>query len=351
MKWRKWALLFSITLFFGVRLWDAIAQAPTKPQIVFSMKDDIYVMDTDGTNARRLTYHPAIDELPCWSPDGRQIAFSSTRDNVSGAYNVEIYVMDSYGPNIRRLTHHPGVDVYSSWSPDGKQLAFVSDRDGNAEIYVMTLDGASLRNLTQHPSIDTAPSWSPDGKQIVFASNRRRFFEEFGNLAGTEIYVMNADGSDVRRLTERQGGPPYLESDRTPCWSPDGKQIVFTSFRGEAVRDGGSDDIYVMDADGNNQRNVRPSLAGEMDPRWSADGAQIVFASISIVPSIPEVTPLPGRGSIDIYVMNSDGSGVRRLTEYHLDARHPRWFDPGLVVSVSRQGKLPSIWGRLKVVR
>ena len=348
MKWRKWALLFSITLFFGVRLWDAIAQTPTKPQIVFGMNNDIYVMDTDGTNVRRLTYHPAIDSGPSWSPDGRQIAFSSLRDNVSGAYNVEIYVMNSDGTNIRRLTHHPEEDELFSWSPDGKQLAFVSYRDGNAEIYVMTPDGANLRNLTQHPSIDSGPSWSPDGRQIVFASNRRRFFKEFGNLAGTEIYVMNADGSDVRRLTERQGGPPYSESDTAPCWSPDGKRIVFTSFRGEAVRDGGNEDIYVMDADGNNQRNIRPSLARDMHPCWSADGTQIVFASV--VSSIPGVRPKPRASYIDIYVMNSDGSDMKRLTEHPFDAHYPRGFAPAFVVSVSKRGKLPSIWGRLKAV-
>ena len=349
MKWRKYALLFLIIIFFGVGLWVAIAQAPTKPQIVFSMNDDIYVMDTDGTNVRRLTYHPTTDSVPSWSPDGRQIAFTSHRNNVSGAYNTEVYVMDSDGTNIRRLTHHLGVDAPASWSPDGKQIAFVSERDGNFEIYVMTPDGANLRNLTQHPSIDTAPSWSPDGRQIVFASNRRRFFEEFGHFSGTDLYVMNADGSDVRRLTGRPGAP-HQELDMTPCWSPDGKRIVFTSFRGDAIRDGGSYDIYVMDADGNNQKNISPSLAWEMDPCWSSDGEQIVFAAV--VPSIP-VEDLPGKGNTDIYVMNRDGSDVRRLTEHleHLlTAGWPRWFAPKLVVSVSSKGKRPSTWGRLKTV-
>ena len=347
MKWRNYALLFLITVFGEVGLRDVVAQTPTKPQIVFSMNEDIHVMDTDGTNVRRLTYHPTTDSVPSWSPDGRQIAFTSHRNNVSGAYNTEVYVMDSDGSNIRRLTHQPGVDAYASWSPDGKQLAFASDRDGNGEIYVMTLDGAHLRNLTRHPSIDTAPSWSPDGRQIVFASNRRRFFEEFGESSGTDIYVMNADGSDVRRLTGRHGAPDW-ESDTNPCWSPDGKRIVFTSFREDAILAGGNNDIYVMDADGNNQQNIRPSLARDRHPCWSSDGAQIVFASI--VSSIPGVRPTPGASYTDIYVMNSDGSGVKRLTEHPFDAGWPRWFGPKLVVSVSSKGKLPSIWGRLKAV-
>ena len=255
MKWRKYILLFLIAICFGVGLRDAMAQAATKPQIVFSMNDDIYVMDTDGTNVRRLTYHPAIDVLPCWSPDGRQIAFSSLRDDGPGVYNIEVYVMNSDGTNIQRLTHHPREDVAFSWSPDGKQLAFVSERDSNFEIYVMTPDGANLRNLTRHPSIDTQPSWSPDGSQIAFASNRRRFFEEHGEFSGKDIYVMNADGSGVRRLTGRHGAP-RKESDTHPCWSPDGKRIVFTSLRREALREDGNEDIYVMDADGNNQKNL-----------------------------------------------------------------------------------------------
>ena len=122
-----------------------------------------------------------------------QIAFMSERDG-----NNEIYVMDADGGNQRRLTENRRDDWSPSWSPDGKRIVFVSDRDGHpdvipgwftSEIYVMDADGRNPQNLTENPADDGFPSWSPDGKQIVFQSNR----DDFGKY---EIYVMDADGGN-----------------------------------------------------------------------------------------------------------------------------------------------------------
>ena len=97
-----------------------------------------------------------------------QIVFSSERDG-----NPEIYVMDTNGGNQRRLTNNPDDDWEPSWSPDGKRIAFSSDRDGASEIYVMDADGSNQLNLTNNnPGLDSSPSWSPDGKRIAFSSNR-----------------------------------------------------------------------------------------------------------------------------------------------------------------------------------
>ena len=182
---------------------------------------DIYVMDSDGSNLRRLTDHSASGWFLSWSPDGRHLAFASERD-----FNWDIYVMDSDGSNLRRLTDHPRWDGFPSWSPDGRHLVFSSRRDGNWDIYVMDSDGSNLRRLTNHRADEWSPSWSPDGRHIVFHSNRD------GNY---DIYVMDSDGGNLRRLTN------HPRWDGFPSWSPDGRHLVFMSERD------GNREIYVME--------------------------------------------------------------------------------------------------------
>src|SRR5437763_1434865 len=114
-----------------------------------------------------------------WSPDGKQIAFASARTG-----NFDIWVMNADGSDQRRLTTNPTMDCWPAWSPDGKRIAFTSNRDGNYEIYVMNADGTGQRNLTAHPAQDNYATWSPDGKRIAFISTRD---------GGHDIYVMDVD--------------------------------------------------------------------------------------------------------------------------------------------------------------
>ena len=137
---------------------------------------------SDGSDVLNLTNHEKADRQPAWSPDGRQIAFSSNRDGGDG----DIYVMDSDGSDVLNLTNHEKADRQPAWSPDGRQIAFSSDRDGNFDIYVMDSDGSDVLNLTNHEMTnEQSPAWSPDGRQIAFSSNRD------GNF---DIYVMDSDG-------------------------------------------------------------------------------------------------------------------------------------------------------------
>jgi TolB protein len=184
-------------------------------------KLQINTANADGTDSKVLVPHQAFEESPRFCPDGKRIAWVSTRDG-----NQEIYTVGSDGKDLRRLTSEIAPDNGPSWSPDGKRLAFASARTGNFEIHVMDADGGRVRRLTNHPSLDYWPAWSPDGRRIAFTSNRD------GNY---EIYLVNADGSGLRNLTR------HPAQDNFAAWSPNGKRLAFVS-----TRDGGHD-VYVMD--------------------------------------------------------------------------------------------------------
>jgi len=181
---------------------------------------DLWVMDSDGNNEKKLIYlcgmfgniPPLPWNHPSWSPDGTKIAISGWR-NGDDSFNV--WIVNADGTNPWRLTEDDmDNDVYPSWSPDGNSIAFQSDRSGNWDIWVVNSDGSNLRQLTEDPGEDIQPAWSRNGTRIAFVSNRT------GN---TEIWVMNSDKSDPKQLT-------HSESWKfCPTWSPDGTKIAFAS--------------------------------------------------------------------------------------------------------------------------
>ena len=212
-------------------------------------RGEIYLMNADGTHPINLTRAlERADGHSSWSPDGKQIAFTSAELlNENTLANSNIFVMDADGANPINLTNHDALDQTPDWSPDGNRIAFSSSRDGNWEIYLMNTDGTNPINLTNHPARDGRPDWSPDGQQIAFTSDRDN------NL---EIYLMNADGANPINLTQHPA-----EDDRS-SWSPDGTRIAFESYRDENW------EIYVMAADGANPINLTQHPDWDYSPSW-----------------------------------------------------------------------------------
>jgi Tol biopolymer transport system component len=182
-------------------------------------------VEPDGSGARALSLMDAVtvvifegrlDWDPRWSADGGQLAFTSLRD-----FNLEVYAMDADGANVRRLTTTPARDWFPAWSPDGTRLAFGSDREGNEDVFVVDADGANLRRLTDNPADDLYPMWSLDGTRIAFVTERERALVD----NALDVFVMNPDGTAQRRLE------PGEVFEGGLVRAPGGEQLVFVSNR------------------------------------------------------------------------------------------------------------------------
>ncbi len=249
----------------------------------------IYVMDSNGQNPLRLTDEKVNAISPVWSPDGAKIAFVSDQDD-----NFDIWAMNSDGSGPVNLTRNPAQDRWPAWSPDGEWVAFASVRDSPYwELYVMRADGSDVRRITWwQDASDVAPAWSPDGKWLAFASRRD------GNW---EIYIADRDGGNLVRLTVDPA------DDTNPTWSPDGSAIAFESTRT------GYADIFLAPISGGYPVNLSNTpFSSDHGPTWSPDGGRIAFYS-------------DRDGDWDIWVMAADGSNAVSLTGAGSDDEVPAW--------------------------
>ena len=216
------------------------------------------------------------------------------------------------------------------------RITFMSTRsERNSEIFLMNSDGKRVRRLTKHPQFDAEPAWSPDRKKIAFMSFRDKHRRPGEGSTQGEIYVMNPDGTNLINLTQSPEKP-----DKSPTWSPDGKQIAFISAELSRVDGVFHHDIWVMDADGGNPRNLTNHRASEWGPDWSPDGRQIAF-------STTRDRKGAGDKNAEIYVMNADGTNPINITNHPAVDGAPSW---GSVrpLGVSSKRKLATLWGKVK---
>ncbi len=333
--------------------------SPDGTRLLFFNEGTIYTIQADGTDVTPLpsdAHYSFVNLRAVWSPTGRKIAFTATGPNADGIrVNTALFVVQADGSDLTRLTVETlKVGLAFAWSPDGERLVFTAGRNGNDDLYVVNADGTNLRRLTDDsiggisfvewttlPEIPsttdasepvvsrskqqllfegpngltltdaegmapvllitpaenwiTGGTWSPDGQQIAYVGQ-----------AGekSEIYLMNADGTNWRRLTETEG-TPFL-----PDWSPDGHYLTFSADHGDIPN------IYVIAADGSNQHKLTSDDTSDVVPRWSPDGEKIVFASFR-------------EDAYDIYTINRDGTGLTRLTDQPEAEWHPVWSPSG----------------------
>jgi Tol biopolymer transport system component/DNA-binding winged helix-turn-helix (wHTH) protein len=363
--------------------------SPDGKQIVFVSDRDknanIYVMQADGSNLRRLTDEPSFDNFPAFSPDGTQIAFQSNRedertqvylknlnddtpprkltrsDKEMGTYprcwspdgtqillytpengkdrivladvdppaqtivsddtadlsiprlsadgrqilyqartsdhRVELRLTDLETKTTRTIFKAEGDYLGPAWSPDNSLIAFSHKENGNSEIFTIRRDGTGLRNLTNNPLKDYDPVFSPDGNEIIFVRD---------NYGPTQLYRMDLNGGNQRRLTERDG------YERSPAFSPDGG---FLAFAGD--REGHGLDIFLLDLKNpNDEKVIAARRFHDVSPVFSPDGKKIAFIATS-------------DGNPEIYLMNSDGSGLFRLTHTKAEETTPQFSKDG----------------------
>jgi Tol biopolymer transport system component len=267
----------------------------------------LLVACSDGSAPDRL--HPTARASATPSiPLGTQSAVTSLSGRIVFDNFDDVWSINADGTGLTRLTGSPWPEFDATWSPDGARIAFRSERNGDSEIWLMNADGSDPHRLARGIS----PAWSPDGSKIAYASPGDQPCPPGRGPRCSGLSIMTTDGSGQHRLPQTDGG-------EYPSWSPDGKRIAFNSnLSGDHL-------MYIVDVDGSHVVDL--SRVGEgWQVDWSPDGRSILFTSHRDHPD----------NYTDIYVMRPDGSGVKRLT--HNRAYTPAWSPDGSHIVFSAPG-------------
>ena len=247
---------------------------------------DIFSMDFDGRNLKRVTSYKSLTLTPRWSPSGDQLAFISYKNG-----NPEVFVKRMDTNVLKLISGGPGLNIAPAWAPDGRRLAVTLSRKGRENIFLLDLDGRVISSITDRWGINVSTTWSPDGKKVAFVSNR---------AGSPQIYVKNLGNGDTRLMTVE--GKRNLD----PAWSPRGDRIAFTrSLNGDFH-------VFTMNSNGGDVQRLTYAGGLNMSPAWSPDGTMIAFAS-------------DRAGDLAIHVMNANGSNQRRLTFMKGTQESPSW--------------------------
>ncbi len=259
--------------------------------------DQIYTMNVDGSNLKMISNGDGRTTCSYLFPDGKRLLYSSThlgnkqcpaRPNFSGGYvwavypSFDVFTAKPDGSDLKQLTKTPGYDAETTITLDGKKLVFTSMRDGDLDIYTMDANGKNVRRLTNELGYDGGPFWSYDGRQIVYRANHPETDRQKADYLSLlkqnliqpttlEIWVMNADGSNKRQVT-RNG-----KANFGPYFFPDGKRIIFASNIND--QRGRNFDLYKVNVDSTGLERITFNDTFDGFPMFSPDGKKIVFAS------------------------------------------------------------------------
>ena len=299
-------------LTFGGENAEAYFRADGKSLIFQSQRDgrtcdQEFTMNPDGTGLRRVSNGMGRTTCGWWFPDGKHLLFSSTHESgtecpppvdKSHGYvwpvypTYKIYTAKPDGSNLKPLFprnlkpgEEPGYNAESVISNDGKKIVFCSDRGGDLDIWSMDSDGMHPKQLTKRLGYEGGPWWSPDGKQIAFRAYYPETEQEIADYKSLlaqhlirpttlDLYVMNADGSNVRRLTNDRA---ENIASFAPSWTPDGKGLVFASNRADPKRR--AFEVYKLNLDGTGLERITFGEQFDGFPNFSPDGKKFVWAS------------------------------------------------------------------------
>lgn len=258
--------------------------------------DQQFVMRPDGSGLKQVSNGTGKTTCGWFLPDGGKLLFASShaadtacppRPDPSKGYVWGIDAFDIYSVNrdvsgLKRITNYNTYTAEGVLSADGKRFVFTSLKDGDLDIYTMNIDGTDVRQLTHQPGYDGGPWWSPDGTKIAYRAYHPtdpKELQDYRDLLQQhmirpnkmELWIMDADGGNQRQITSLGG------ANFGPSWTPDGKRIVFSSNHKNPRS--GNFDLYLVNADGTGLEQITASPAFDGFPMFSPDGKQLLWAS------------------------------------------------------------------------